>query len=125
MREFLVILYILCFSAAAFAVETEHTPLLEGVFSVKAFGAAGDGSTKDTKAIQAALDTAAELGGKVYFPPGKYLVDGSLNVPAGVHVYPVGADDIMCGTDNQVLNEHVFTIENKKAPAGLVFYRYT
>ena len=86
MREFLVILYILCFSAAAFAVETEHTPLLEGVFSVKAFGAAGDGSTKDTKAIQAALDTAAKLGGKVYFPPGKYLVDGSLNVPAGVHV---------------------------------------
>lgn len=58
----------------------------EGIFSVKDFGARADGTTDDTAPIQAAMDSASKLGGRVYLPPGKYLVKGSLNVPAGVHV---------------------------------------
>lgn len=47
---------------------------LPSVFSVKDYGAVGDGETKDTRAIQQAIDAAHQAGGgTVYFPPGKYL----------------------------------------------------
>jgi hypothetical protein len=46
---------------------------------VKAFGAAGDGVTDDTAAIQAALDS----GKRIYFPAGTYKVTASLTVPSG------------------------------------------
>jgi hypothetical protein len=42
-------------------------------FNVFHYGAKADGMTKDTKAIQSAIDAAAEKGGTVYFPGGKYL----------------------------------------------------
>ena len=45
---------------------------------VKEFGAVGDGVTKDTQAIQAALDA----GGLVFFPPGTYL-SGTLHLRSG------------------------------------------
>jgi polygalacturonase len=45
-----------------------------GVFSVKSYGAQGNGKTDDTKAIQGALDAAAAAGGgTVDFPPGHYM----------------------------------------------------
>jgi len=40
--------------------------------NVRQFGAAGDGRTDDTAAIQAAVDAAAEGPRRVYFPPGQY-----------------------------------------------------
>ena len=59
---------------------------MEGVFNVKSHGAKADGTTDDTAAIQAAMDEAGKLGGKVYLPPGKYMVRGTFKVPPGVHV---------------------------------------
>ncbi|HVT88728.1 MAG TPA: glycoside hydrolase family 28 protein [Tepidisphaeraceae bacterium] len=45
-----------------------------GVYSVKSFGAKGDGQNIDSRAINAAIDhVAANGGGTVYFPPGSYL----------------------------------------------------
>ena len=49
--------------------------------SVRDHGATGDGKTDDSAAIQAALDLGKSV---VYFPPGEYLLDGSLTVPASV-----------------------------------------
>ena len=49
-------------------------------------GVKADGVTDDTAAIQAAIDKAAEKGGQVQLPPGKYLVTGSLKVKPGVAV---------------------------------------
>jgi polygalacturonase len=41
---------------------------------VRAFGAVGDGRTKDTAAVQRALDACAGTGGRVVVPPGTYLI---------------------------------------------------
>lgn len=47
--------------------------------SVKNFAAAGDGTTDDTTAIQAAIDHAATTtGGTVYFPQGDYKITSTL-----------------------------------------------
>ena len=74
---------VLLAASAAYCAEVKT---VEGVFCAKDFGAKADGTTDDTASIQAAMDAAGKLGGKVYLPPGKYLVKGNLNVPAGVHV---------------------------------------
>src|ERR1019366_5793328 len=59
-------------------------PAGEGVISAKAIGAKGDGVADDTVAIQKALDEAGITGGRVYLPPGKFVVKGSLRIPPGV-----------------------------------------
>ena len=52
------------------------------VFSVKNFGAAGDGIEKDTKAVLSALKSAKENGGGVvYFPRGRYLMSETITIP--------------------------------------------
>ncbi len=44
--------------------------------SVKQFGATGDGSTDDSKAVQAAFDRAATKKRSLFFPAGTYLLSG-------------------------------------------------
>jgi len=51
------------------------------------FNAVANGTTDNTTAIQAALNkAAADGGGIVFLPPGKYKVSGNLTVPAGVEL---------------------------------------
>jgi hypothetical protein len=47
--------------------------------NVRDYGAKGNGMTKDTSAIQAAIDAAGRSGGTVYLPPGEY-VSGTLRL---------------------------------------------
>jgi polygalacturonase len=62
-------------------------PPLPTAYTVTAFGAKADAQTKDTPAIQKAIDTcAANGGGTVYFPPGTYLA-GSLHLKSRVALY--------------------------------------
>jgi hypothetical protein len=49
--------------------------------NVREFGAAGDGKTDDTKAIQRALDAAGEVRGAVLVPAGVYLCANLLMRP--------------------------------------------
>ena len=49
-----------------------------GYANVRQFGATGDGSTDDTAAIQATLDSLT-AGGVCYFPPGAYMVSAPLS----------------------------------------------
>ena len=57
-----------------------HAAGQQSSFNVHAFGATGDGTTKDTAAFQKALDTCgAAGGGTVIVPAGSYLI-GSLEL---------------------------------------------
>ncbi len=60
-----------CLMAQEIDKETKDSTV---VFSVKEYGAVGDGETKDTSAIQAAIDAAEEAGGgTVLLDAGRYL----------------------------------------------------
>jgi hypothetical protein len=65
------------------------------MLNVQDFGAEGDGSTDDTAAINSALQ---ELGSKpfsgLYFPPGNYVVSGSLTplTRSSIGVFGAGPD---------------------------------
>src|ERR1035437_2145027 len=71
MKKLIALVTVLNFAAAVLAAD--KVPL-----NVRDFGAKGDGVTKDTVALQKALDTCAEnVGGMVLVPEGVYLT-GSL-----------------------------------------------
>lgn len=60
-------------SALSQTGNTTATPAF-GRFSVRNYGAVGDGKTVDTPAVNRAIDAAASAGGgTVYFPTGEYL----------------------------------------------------
>lgn len=73
------------YGKAATGVFNEFLPepspaILRSPFNVRDFGAVADGYTKDTRALQRALDTCAVSGGgEVVIPAGRYLV-GSLQL---------------------------------------------
>lgn len=73
-----------------------ETPFGTVVYSVKAYGAVGDGLTNDTTAIASAI-TALPAGGILYFPPGAYLTTASI---ATLHtVLKAGTGNITRGSD--------------------------
>src|SRR5271170_5997540 len=75
MKNLICLIAALNFTAAAFAAGN-------AAFNVLDFGATGDGVTKDTAAIQKALDAcAAAGGGTVLVPDGIYLT-GSIVIGA-------------------------------------------
>lgn len=61
--------------------------------SVRGAGAKGDGVTDDTKALQAAINSAKSSGKVLFFDAGYYKVTSTLYVPAGSRItgesYPV------------------------------------
>ncbi len=72
------------FSPGAFHQAPANDP---GVYSVRAFGAIGDGKTLDTPAINKAIDSAAAAGGgTVYFPAGDYL-SVSIHLKSNIALY--------------------------------------
>ncbi|MBN2270394.1 MAG: right-handed parallel beta-helix repeat-containing protein, partial [Sedimentisphaerales bacterium] len=63
------------------------TAFAAGVFSVRDYGAAGDGQTLDTPAIQKAIDACDKVGGgRVVIPPGKYL-SGTVHLKSNVTLF--------------------------------------
>jgi polygalacturonase len=67
---------------------------------VRAFGAVGDGKTKDTAAFQQALDACAHAGGgEVLVPPGNYLI-GSVQLGSRT-VLRLSKDAIITGSPDK------------------------
>lgn len=98
-------------------IENKSIRSMDGVFNVKAYHAKGDGITDDTYAIQAALDAAGKTGGRVYLPPKKYLIKGSLKIPPGVSV--IGSANMPQYSDPLIGTILLATggRDNEKAPA--------
>lgn len=80
MRHKLFSFFILFITGAAFTAASAQT------WNINDFGAAGDGETLNTRAIQAAVDTCSALGGTVYFPAGRYL-SGSIELKDNVSLH--------------------------------------
>jgi Pectate lyase superfamily protein len=84
--DFLVLSSLLAaaFPPVCLAQPSASDTVTEGITSVKSAGARGDGVTDDTVAVQKALEESGQAGGRVWLPPGRYLIKGSLRVPPGV-----------------------------------------
>ncbi len=59
-------------------------------FNVLDFGAAGDGATLDTAAIQRAIDAAASSGGQVLIPRGHKFLVATLDLKGGIDFHLEG-----------------------------------
>lgn len=104
-----------------------------GQVSVAAFGAKADGKSDDTGAIQNALEAAGKAGGKVWLPPGRYLVQGSLRIPPGVTLQGVrdspvwseplkGSIILATGGRDQEDGPALFELGHSSAVRGLTVY---
>ncbi len=62
--------------------------------SVNEFGAVGDGLTDDTEAIRRAMNEGKPV---VYFQPGTYLIDGTIDIPARVQRVNFMYADLVAG----------------------------
>ena len=75
------------------------------VYNVRHFGAAGDGTTDDTTAIQAALDASYAAGrGLVVIPPGSYRLTTYLTVRSYTTISAYGAYLFGQGTHSLLRN---------------------
>lgn len=92
----------------------------EALFSVKEFGAKGDGIHDDSKAVARALAS----GNPIYFPPGRYFFADHVKPPNGARIVMIGAHrdlvtiitnpgrvciycDATPGIDNRILGAHI------------------
>ncbi|HEX8711289.1 MAG TPA: glycosyl hydrolase family 28-related protein [Terracidiphilus sp.] len=74
-------------SLAAAKKKKGEASAAEGIFNVREYGAAGDGKTLDTDAINRTIEAAAAAGGGlVLFPPGTYLCF-SIHLKSNVHLH--------------------------------------
>ena len=71
-------------SASSAAASALAAAAAIGGVNVMDYGAVGNGTTNDRTAIYNAATALGVKGGIVYFPPGKYLVDTALTIPANV-----------------------------------------
>jgi polygalacturonase len=68
--------------------------------SVRDYGAKGDGTAKDTAAVQKAIDAAADQGGgTVWVPAGKYLC-GTIHLKSNITLHLDNGSVILASTDN-------------------------
>ncbi len=84
-------------------------------WSVKQFGAKGDGSTDDTSTIQAAINAMAS-GKKLIFPQSTYRITSAITTPTGAIVYleGFGAGATIIRQDGAAANGIVFNISQSQ-----------
>jgi len=76
--------------ALLLALAARNAPAAGKVFNVLNFGAAGNGVTLDTTAIQRAIDAAAGTGGQVLIPRGHKFLVATLDLKGGIDFHLEG-----------------------------------
>ncbi|MFP4250590.1 MAG: glycoside hydrolase family 28 protein [Armatimonadota bacterium] len=99
---------------------------ITGVYDVREFGAAGDGETLDTAAIQQAIDACTEAGGgRVFVPPGIY-VTGTIFLKSRVNLHLAAGATLRGSTRREDYNpddifpENPFSTREQATGAHLV-----
>jgi hypothetical protein len=80
----LVTLGSLGFVGATVAHEAETSPPTGGQVNARQMGCKGDGTSDDSKTLQAALEAAKTSGPVCYLPPGRYRLNAPVTVPPGI-----------------------------------------
>jgi len=94
-----------------------------GQINARQYGAKGDGTTDDTKALQTALEAAQVNGPICHLPPGLYRLNGTLAVPPGVTLcgasggvphseHPIGTVLLAFGGRGQAEGEPLITLKS-------------
>lgn len=90
------------------AVSRSVQAKLRDIYSVKDFGAIGDGVANDTAAVQLAITAMPSTGGMLYFPAGIYLVSTlAINkqmLIQGAGMFSGGTWIVASGAANKVFN---------------------
>jgi polygalacturonase len=95
-KPFLISYYALVFICTSSIVQAQP-----GIISVRDYGAKGDGSALDTRAIQNAIDECSKNGGgTVVFTPGTYLA-GSFELLSNVNIHLEPGSKILASPDMQ------------------------
>jgi polygalacturonase len=76
--------------ALLLALAARNAPAAGWVFNVLNFGAAGNGVTLDTTAIQRAIDAAASDSGQVLIPRGRKFLVATLDLKSGIDFHLEG-----------------------------------
>jgi len=89
------------------------------IFNVKDFGAVGDSSTLEQRAIQKTIDACFEAGGgKVYFPPGKYTT-GTIVLKSNVDLHLEAGAVLQASRDtNDFKNDFIIYKKNDSGKSG-------
>src|SRR5487761_2270035 len=89
-------LFLATLSLALAAAQTGRQPKR---CAIPEFGAVGDGTTVNTKAIQAAIDKCAASGGGVVVVPKGTFLSGAIFLKQGVNL-SIEKDGVLKGTTN-------------------------
>ncbi len=85
-------------------------PVPELILNVTDYGATGDSTTDNYQAISDAIDALGGQLGYIYFPPGGYMINSTIHLPANVIILGATADstELMFDLGGQAFN--CFTI---------------
>ena len=98
-HTWLAIAGLILICSGALGQQVAAQPVADLWYSVLRFGAVSDGKTKNTAAIQKAIDTASAAGGgTVYFPAGRYL-SGTLVLKSNVTLHLDNGAVLLGSTD--------------------------
>lgn len=103
------------FSYAGYAYGEKPTPEIKGItLNVNDFGALPDDDKDDTDAIQQALNKIGEKGGVLFFPKGKYIINGD---PSRPKYLSLNASNVVIRGEGSGIGGTVLFMANKYLPA--------